>query len=233
MKFEPDTIKIYLFVLLIGLSGLRGYASPSEKDSVRYTSGISAGLNVSTMGPGLSVTKRITKRFDVRLNGSYAGYTYDINKLSSDLQGDARLVLGGAGTFLDYYVFRFCYLSGGAAYNLAKVTIQGQLSDSINIGDILLEPKDIGNLNVAITPGWKVNPYLGLGFNFRRQRNFNVALEFGVFFQGAPAVTLEATGMLTPTGSKEQELLMEQNIAPLVYYPYISLRFSQHLNVRR
>lgn len=218
---------------MICLSGLSGYTSPSSKDSVLYSSGISAGLNLSTMGLGISVTKSITKRFDVRLNGSYSGYTYDINKLSSDLQGDARLVLGGAGSFLDYYVFRFFYLSGGASYNLTKVTIQGQLSDSINIGDILLEPKDIGDLNVAITPGWKVNPYLGLGFNFRRQRNFNIGLEFGVFFQGSPAVTLQATGMLTPTGSKEQELLMEKNIAPLIYYPYISLRFSQHIKLRR
>lgn len=233
MKFESANIKIYLFLLLICLSGLTGYTSPLSKDSIGYTSRISAGLNVSTMGLGLTVTKSITKRFDVRLNGSYSGYTYDINKLSSDLQGDARLVLGSAGTFLDYYIFRFFYLSGGASYNLTKVTIQGQLSDSINIGDILLEPKDIGNLNVAITPGWKVNPYLGLGFNFRRKRNFNIGLEFGVFFQGPPAVTLQATGMLTPTGSKEQELLMEQNIAPLIYYPYISLRFSHHIKLRR
>jgi hypothetical protein len=175
------------------------------------------------------MSKSISKRFDVRINGSYLGYSYDLSKLSTELQGNADLRLGVVGGFLDFYIFRFLYLSGGASYNLTRVTILGQLNKSINVGDIQLEPEDVGTLEVAITPGWKANPYLGFGLNFRRKKQFNMGLEFGVFFQGPPSVKLQATGMLTPTASEEQERLMEKNISPLIYYPYVALRFSYHL----
>ena len=226
-------MKKHLFFYLFLLWGLSSFSNSFKNDSVAYKNGISAGINLSTMGLGVSITKNISKRFDFRLNGSYSGYSYDINKLSSDLQGNARLKLGVAGCFLDFYLFSFLYLSGGASYNMTEVSIQGQMSKAINIGDILLEPADIGELNVAITPGWKLDPYLGFGLNFRRHKPFNLGVEFGVFFQNSPAVSLQATGMLSPTGSKEQELLMEQNISPLIYYPYISFKFSYHLKLRK
>jgi len=216
-------------LIILFISGLSAYSSSFSRDSVSYKRGFSVGMNLSSMGMGVSLTKGISKRFDVRLNGSYLGYLYDLSQQSAELQGNAGLRLGIVGGFVDFYLLRFLHLSGGVSYNLTRISILGQMNKSISVGDIMLEPKDIGELNVAMTPGWKVNPYLGFGMNFRRQKHFNFGLEFGVFFQGPPSVSLNTTGMLTPTGSKEQEQLMEQNISPLVYYPYIALRFSYHL----
>jgi hypothetical protein len=229
MEIRNSDIKKLLFFLIMSILCLFAYPSSFSKDSVSYNKGLSVGMNLSSMGLGISLSKSISRRIDVRLNGSYLDYLYDLSKQSTELQGNFGLRLGVVGGFLDFYVLRFLHLTGGVSYNLTKVSILGQLNKSISIGDILLEPEEIGKLEVTIAPGWKVSPYLGFGMNFRRRKHFNFGLEFGAFFQGPPSVTLNATGMLTPTASKDQELLMEKNISPLIYYPYISLRFSYHL----
>lgn len=190
-------------------------------------------MNISSTGPGIFVSKSIADRFDVRLNASNMWYSYDLSKLSTELQGNADLRLGVVGGFVDFYLFRFLYLSGGVSYNLTRVGILGQLNKSIFVGDIQLEPEDVGEISVEITPGWKTNPYLGLGLNFRHTKHFSFGIEFGAFFQGPPEVKLHATGMLTPTASAEQESLMEQNISPLIYYPNLALRFSYHIQSRK
>ena len=181
------------------------------------------------MGVGVTLTGRISKRFDLRLNGSYLGYTYDVNKLSKDLQGDARLKVGGIGSCLDFYVFRFLYLTAGISYNLTAINVNAQDAKSVSVGDIVLEPKDIGLLFAKITPGYKIEPYFGGGLNFRRRKKLNYGIEFGLYLIGPPKVNLLATGMLEPSASKAQEQIIEKNIAPLIYYPNISFRISYRL----
>jgi hypothetical protein len=214
---------------MISLKCICGYSNPVSKDTTLINKGIYTGLTFSTMGYGVTVTKKISGRLDIRLNGSYLGYTYDVNKLSKELQGDVHLKVGSIGGNIDFYVFRFLYLSGGIYYNLTAITIQAQKAESINIGDILLEPGEIGSLQAEITPGSKLDPYFGAGFNVRRDKKLNFGIEFGLFLQGAPHVKLRATGMLEPTASPEQEKIMENNISPLIYYPNISLRISYRI----
>jgi len=208
-------------------------AGATVGDSIPAQRGISAGINFSSRGIGVSVTKSVSKRFDIRLNGSYAGYTYDIHKLNSDLRGDAILRVGMAGCFADFYLARVFYFSGGAVYNFTHMIMNGQSSQAVEVGDIVLEPNEVGDLGVKISPGWKINPYLGLGLSSRNRHAFNVGMEMGLFFQNAPDVELTATGLLSPTASLEQEQLMEKNISPLVYYPYFSLRLSYYIKFKK
>jgi hypothetical protein len=219
-------------VILISLNGAYGHSVPAAKDTVTvWNNEFYAGLNISTMGMGATLTKNITRRLDVKLNASNLGYSYDINKLKSELMGDAPLKVGAIGIGVDYYVWRFLYFSGGLTYNLTHVTIHAQKAESINVGDIVLEPGDIGTMIAEITPGTRFNPYLGGGLNFRRDKSLNFGIEFGLFFTGAPHVKLQATGMLEPSASPEQQQIIEQNISPLIYYPNISLRLSYRIKL--
>lgn len=222
--------RIFIFLLLVWSIFFRAYSIELYKDSTILKGRFSAGINITSTGTGFSLTKSISNRFDLRLQGSYFGYTYDINKLSNELQGDAILRIGSAGGFIDFYLLKFIYLSAGASYNFTSVQILGKLNEAIEIGDILLEPDEIGALDVKIEPGLKINPYLGLGFNTGRKRKFNFGLDVGLFYQDSPEVSLKASGMLEPTGNLEQEHRMEQNIAPVIYYPYVSFRFSFLIN---
>lgn len=232
MKLSRRKLLRYLLFLVFVLLKLSISANSAYRDSLPSRNGISAGLSFSTMGLGVSATRSISNRFDIRFNGSFAGYTYDIRKVSTDLQGDANFRFGIAGFFTDFYPSRFFYLSGGMVYNFTKVSMVGQSSQAIEIGDIVMEPDEVGNLGVEITPGWKLNPYLGLGINSRNHRPINVGMEFGVFFQNSPDVNLTASGMLSPTANSDQEQLMEKNISPLLYYPYFSLRISYFIKFR-
>lgn len=217
-----------LTILYIFVYGFLFQAGAFElyKDSTKLKGRFSSGINFTSTETGLTFTKSLTNRLDIRLQGSYFGYTYDISNVSEELQGDAILRTGSAGGFIDFYLLKFFYLSAGVSYNFTNVKIFGKLNEAIEIGDILLEPDEIGQLNLKIEPGLKVNPYLGIGFNTSRKRNFNFGLDIGLFYQDSPDVTIKATGMLEPTGNPEQEHRMEQNIAPVIYYPYVSFRFS-------
>jgi len=219
----------YIAIVVICLKCSCAYSSPDDNKTDFINKGYLVGLNFSTIGFGATLTKNISRRLDFRLNGSYLGYNYDVNKLKKELQGNARLKVGAVGGNIDFYLLRFLYFSGGISYNITSIAIDAKEAESINVGDIVLDPNDIGSLSAKITPGSKINPYFGLGFSFRRQKKLNFGIEFGLFVQGAPKVKLQATGMLEPTASAEQEQIMEKNISPIIYYPNISLRFSYRL----
>jgi hypothetical protein len=229
---NPGIQKTILFTvfLVFKFSFLDAQSISEEKNGGLKNKPYYAGLNISTIGLGVTLTGIISNRFDTRFGGSYLTKTYDVHKLSKDLKGDAKLSVGAIGGYLDFYLLRFLYLTGGISYNLTSVDVVAQDAKSVNVGDIVLEPKDIGILNARITPGLRIEPYWGMGMNFRRAKKLNFGFEFGLFLIGPPKVKLEASGMLEPSAGKEQEQIIEKNISPLIYYPNVSFRVSYRIN---
>lgn len=224
----PKAIRC-ISVLILVLNSSFIYSNQVKKDTVLINTGIYLGPDISTMGLGISLTRKISRHWDIRLNGSYLGYSYDVHKLDKDLQGTAQLKVGAVGGNLDFYLLRFLYLTGGISYNFTSIEVQAEDATPVNIGDIVLDPKDIGTINAKITPGLKIEPYWGLGFNFRRAKKLNFGVEFGLFLIGPAKVKLGATGMLTPSANKAQEQIIEKNIAPLIYYPNVSFHISYRI----
>jgi hypothetical protein len=220
----------FIFIFLLSFSLTSGFCQPKQENSSPIKENWSLGLSLSTTGIGINAINNFSKGFDVRFNASFMGYSYNLNKLTPDLQGKARARIGSIGCYLDYYPLAFLYITGGVAYNLCSVSLKGQLTDSVEIGDVIIEPLDIGIIKATIEPGWKINPYLGIGANFRLKGNYSIGIETGLFYMRPPDVTLNATGMLEPTASKEQELLMEKNISPIDFYPNISILLTYRLN---
>ncbi len=231
MRIMLQKAVIGIAILLVISKSSFAYPGYEAKDTILVKKEILVGLNLSTMGFGGTVTKNISSKLDIRLGGSYLGYSYDVHKLKAELQGDARLKVGAIGLNADYYIFRFFYLSGGLSYNLTTVTVHALKAQSMNVGDIVLDPQDIGTVEAQITPGSRIEPYLGGGFSFRRNKKLSFGVEFGLFFMGAPKVKLNATNMLEPTASVEQEKIVEKNISPIIYYPNISLRLSYRIKL--
>ena len=226
----PKAIKCIPVLILI-LNYSFAYSNQLVKDTVSIDKSIFLGPDVSTMGIGVSMTKVLSRHWDLRVKGSYGGYSYDVNKLSKDLTGNAGLRVGSVGMNIDYYLFHFLYLTGGICYNFMNVDVQAEDAKSVNIGDIVLEPKDIGTIRAQIAPGLKIEPYGGIGFNIRRSKKLNFGVEFGLFLMGPPNVKLGATGMLTPSANAAQEQIMEKNISPIIYYPNISFRILYRIKL--
>lgn len=189
------------------------------------------GLSLSSFGTGIFVFNQIHKNFRVKASINYIFYNYSLNKLIPDLEGEAKLKLGGIGLFADWHICKFVYLSTGASTNFNKIDINGQMANSIMFGDIEMTPEDIGKVGIKVEPSWAISPYIGIGAGRKisYKRNFGFSFEIGTFFQGPPVVNLSATGMLTPTASKEQEDIIENNIKSIDFWPKVAVNITYKL----
>ena len=181
------------------------------------------GLSVSTFGMGPYAIYNYNSKMRLRVGTNYFLYNYSLNKILKELDGFAKLRIGGIGFFADWNFYNFLYATGGISTNFNKIYVSGKMAKSIMIGDIEMSPEDIGNVGIKITPSWVFSPYIGIGGGRKISSNkkFGYSLEVGSYFQGSPSVDLQATGMLEPTANVEQEKLIEENIKPIDFWPKI------------
>ena len=97
---------------------------------------------------------------------------------------------------------------------------------------VLEDPGQLGAVNADIELN-STAPYLGIGWgNISINEGFSFSLDLGVYFQGAPSVTL-ATPDVDPSIADEvadeiaqAEADLEDEIDFLEFYPYISVGFA-------
>lgn len=190
-----------------------------------------AELTLSTFGAGPGLFMQFNNKLKIKTSFNYFFYDYSLQKLVSDLQGIAKIRVGGIGVFADYHFLKYFYATTGLSTNFNKIDVAGKMANSILIGDVEMTPDAIGEVGIKIEPAWAFSPYIGMGFGrfISNQHKFGFNLEIGSFFQGPPSVDLFARGMLEPTASEEQEKLMEQNIKPLDFWPKIALNISYRI----
>ncbi len=199
----------------------------SEQPHQRIGFGI--GFKGCTFGPGGEIIVAITPKFHVRVGGSYFKYSLPESfQLSEDIDLTDRLVLGGINLQANYYIAQRIYVTGGAFYNMFETYLEGTPKEPIMIGDIEATPEQVGVLQYTMQPGLKISPYAGIGFGRSLARNgiVSFAFEMGAVYHGAPDITLNATGMLTPTASDEQEAQMEENFSFFTIFPMVNVQLS-------
>jgi hypothetical protein len=135
----------------------------------------SAGLMISTLGPGLQVSYHAYEWFAVRAEGTYVSIPVD------GLTGSLR----SAGAIVDVHPFRNAFrLSGGVRYFEYNIS-----------GTTVMKDGDTSNTyHVAITNTNKADPYLGLGFDsshfYGDRYDFRVGLDIGAVYSGMPSVSV-------------------------------------------
>ncbi len=193
-------------------------------------SGLSAGLEISTLGAGLSVAYPVTDSLSVR--GIYHQYEYDYSDVEDGIDYNFELDLQNASLLLDYYPFTSGFrLSGGVALNGNEVTGVARPSNtSYQIGDQTYTAAEVGTLNGTVDFK-ELAPYLGIGFTSGRDRSgLQFSADLGVLFQGTPDVTLNATGAaanpaLASDLNREQANL-QSDLEDFEFYPVLSLGLS-------
>jgi hypothetical protein len=199
----------------------------SEKQHQRI--GLGIGLKASTFGLGGEVVAAITPKIHVRLGGTYLKYSLPESLTSmEDIKSSNEFIFGGISLFGNYHITRIFFVSAGAIYNMIEADVQGAPSRTVAIGAIDATPEQVGSLSLHIEPTMKVCPYLGLGLGrtIATDGIFSFAFEAGAAFIGQPKVSLNATGMLTPTGSAEQQQTLEDNLSFIKITPMISIQLS-------
>lgn len=204
----------------------------TSADASAQNAGVAA--TVGTLGPGVQVALKTTQKLNVRVGGSYFAVTVD-DELDDEvdvvLEGDARV--GAFSALADYHVFGNSFrISGGARINLFEVHADGVPAEPYCFGDEidgvcrdkLFQPERLGTLGGTISYPNPVQPYLGLGFGNlgRGESRVTVMFDLGVIYTGSPEIDLEATGLLTPTASGEQEDVLNEGLESFVLYPVFS-----------
>ncbi|MEM9998569.1 MAG: hypothetical protein AAF809_12785 [Bacteroidota bacterium] len=192
-------------------------------------------LRAGTAGLGGDIIVGMSNHFHLRASGTYLPYstTYLQEDDRVDVSYDADAQLFTMAGMLDYYPFRTVVrLSAGVVYNASSVSAIGTPTDSYTTGGRTFTAEQLGTVSTTLDYGSQVQPYVGLGFGnpLAPGNRFGFMLDMGVFYTNAPAVAMEATGMLEPTAQNAADI--QAALSPLTIYPAISVAFSVNFGKR-
>lgn len=219
---------LLLFSLLLVLSfHLYSQEMEVKKDSA-FSSGWAIGVKLTSLGPGVEIVKSFNELINLRLGGTYYKMNYEfILEDNISTINQAYATFGGINLMVDVNFLSFMHFSGGFIYNITSVEMNATPKDEYFIGEIEITPETVGSIQYGLTPN-KICPYAGLGFgrSISRSQIVSFSFDFGVTYQGAPKVEMEANGMVSPTASEEQRQILEDNVKGYQFYPMMSFQLA-------
>lgn len=223
--------KLLLFtgLLCMGFTTAIGQESSDSLVDQKYTPRPYLGIQVGSMGAGLQFSYPIGQRFGVRVGGSYLpeiGITAEGSSSGADVSSDYRFETGSASLIADYSPFKNrpgIKVALGAVYNMTKISA----TNAYYLPDY---DEDLGNVGIEITPGFEVNPYLGIVLgNAGKAKRLSYAFELGALYQGQPNVTMTGSGRIEPTANESNTAIIENNIKSYQVYPYANFQLNFYL----
>ena len=192
--------------------------------------GAGVGIKVSSLGIGAEFTKALTPRVNVRVGGNFFNYSYSGSE--DDIDYDFELKLKSFTGLVDLHPTGGSFrLSGGFLANSNKLDAIGVTSGTYSIGNGSYTSAQVGTLSGKIDFK-KSAPYAGIGFgNAAKGKGVGVTFDVGVVFQGAPRVSLTATGTASSNQTFQNDLRMEQtslqeDLNVFKHYPVVALGIS-------
>lgn len=193
-----------------------------------FSPGWAIAIKASSFGFGGEIIKSFNEQFNLRLGGSYFKQKYNVAFFDGfNTEDFTYSTLGSVSLIVDWHFLDWMHLSGGALYNMSELEIQNKAMESLDIGEITVEPETIGSVYYRLNPN-EVCPYLGIGFGrtISPSRIVSFNLDLGAIYQGSPKVTLDATGMVSPTANDDQRKLLEDNVKDYKFFPFINFQIS-------
>jgi hypothetical protein len=165
--------------------------------------------------------------------------TEEIDEDDITLELDGTATVGAVGALLDFHPFgNFFRLTGGLTVNLFDVAADGTATDDYCFGDLeggvcsgkLFSPDRLGTFGAGVSYASSIAPYAGIGFGkIAGRRRIGLLMDIGALYAGSPEIDLEATGLLTPTASTEQEQILNTGIESFKWYPVVSFGIAIRL----
>lgn len=192
---------LLLSCFFIAKLGLAQTAKINNKN-LKHSGGV--GLNLSTNGIGIQLAHSILKngKLLARFEGRY--YHADIHDHEISIDGIKMLVngfikRGSIGILIDYHPFKNSFkLTTGFSVLLNEVSNVVKRKDSVQVGNIMISPDEIGSINLDyhIQP----SPYFGIGYGKAiPKKRFGITAEIGFYYTNIPKINYQSSGMLGPT----------------------------------
>jgi hypothetical protein len=195
--------------------------------------GIALGLKAGTLGAGLDLTVGLAPGFNVR--AGVQGFSFSRTFTEQDVSYDGKADLRSAWLLLDVHPGgKGTRLSVGGVYSRNKVTGTSPTTGTVTINGVAYPIASVGTIDGEVTAN-DVCPYLGLGWGnaVRPGSQVRFAFDVGVFYQGAPKVSLTAHPVnpaLVPPAfyadlEKERQKV-EDDASKYKFYPVVNLGLS-------
>ncbi len=228
-------------------------ANSNQDSNTRQKSGWAIAPEVSTLGLGGHIVRKITPNFNARVGVNAFGLGIDIEETELDFEGDLNLF--NVSSIIDVHPFKRSgfRISGGlifgdnnfdgtadiseeVAEELGEVEIEGQ---SINLSDLNIN--ELATLDADIDVNNSVAPYIGIGGGnaVGEGKGLGFWWNLGVVLGGSPEVELDSNvSEETPEAIREEveeaadnileeeQEELEDELDFINIYPVVSLGLS-------
>jgi hypothetical protein len=141
------------------------------------------------------------------------------NTLSFDMMGE-------------YYPWQkssFKLLFGASYIQSLTANAMIMVTDPMMFGEIELTPEQVGEMEIELAYGGMA-PFLGIGFGRSvPNKRIGLGLEVGSYYIGSPSVNMNASELLEPSASAEQEKRFEESFRTLSWLPAVKFRLAVRL----
>lgn len=215
--------------------------APSESNRNNSSNGQKTGWaiapEVSTLGLGGHVVRRIIPQINARVGINAFGLSLDIEETDVEYEGDLNLF--NVSTILDLHPVKSSgfKLSGGLIFANNNVEGTATTEETIEIGGQEFSVEELGSVDADIDITRDVAPYVGIGWGNAVRANKGLGFWFnaGVMFGGSPEVSLnpnisqdvpaDVVAEINEAVEAEEEEL-EDDIGFFEFYPVVSLGIS-------
>lgn len=214
--------------LYLGLAAALAAATPAAAQTVPGSFGV--GITAGTLGIGPEASYRMSDHVALRANGTFFGFSHDVD--SSDVTYNGKLKLRSFGAMIDVHPFGGSFrISGGARIGNNKVRLKATPTEEVEIGDNSYTADQVGTLSGEVKAK-DFAPTLTLGWGGSLSPGLKFGFEAGAMFQGKPRVeNLRATGSAASTTAfqnslREEEQEIEEDIDQYKVYPILQIGLS-------
>ena len=208
-----------------------------ESDASNQKSGWAIVPEISTLGLGGHVVRRIIPQINARVGINAFGINADVD--GEEVEYDGDLDLFNVSTIIDVHPAKNSgfKISGGVVFANNNIEGTAVTDDTITIGGEEFENNVVESTDVDIEITRDVAPYVGLGWGNAVAKNKGLGFWFnlGVMFGGSPdvevtpnfsnSVTEEQRAEANEAAAEEEEEV-EDNLAFISIYPVASLGIS-------
>ncbi len=190
--------------------------------------GVGVAPHVGTLGVGVDLAVSLVDRVGFRAGANI--FPFDIGVSTSDVDYTIALPSPQFTVMADLFLAGSFRLTGGLLVSSADLTLEGDFTGTVDIGDDTYTAEEVGTLTGAIVTN-DVSPYVGIGVGRVAGSGFGFLLDLGVAFQGTPGVALAADGPIASDPAFQADLEaerqdIEDDVDIFRYYPVITLGFS-------